>query len=232
MKLIRRAGARGHADHGWLKTWHTFSFADYVDGAHMGFRSLRVINEDFVAPKTGFGTHPHRDMEILTYVLEGELTHRDSLGNEAVIRHGDVQRITAGTGVRHSEMNSHPTQVVHLFQVWILPDRHGHTPAYDDRHFAASGRKNKWQVIASGDGRGDALDIRQDAVVSVAELDPRVSLVAATAPDRHLWLQVMRGSVSIADMTLEEGDGLAVSEEVGITLTAVTSAEVMLFDLT
>src|SRR6516162_2620560 len=218
MIRIRRAADRGHFDHGWLDTWHTFSFADYYDPAHMGFRALRVINEDRVQPGDGFGMHGHRDMEIVTYVLEGALEHRDSLGHGEVLRAGELQRMTAGTGVRHSEFNPSDAEPVHLYQVWLLPEQRGLEPSYEQRGFDAAEKRNRLRLVASRDGRQDSLDIRQDADLYLASLDVGQRVRHAFRPGRHGWLQVLRGQVEANGVALAAGDGAAVSEEAGLDI--------------
>ncbi len=228
---LRRAGERGHADHGWLKTAYTFSFADYFDPAQMGFRALRVMNEDRVAPGQGFGMHGHRDMEILTYVLEGELQHRDSLGNGAVLRPGEFQRITAGTGVRHSEFNPSKTGPVHLYQIWLLPERTALTPGYEQRAFPDEEKDGRWRRVASHGGRDGSLTVHQDAEVFLATLAPGASLTHELRPGRHAWLQVLRGRVEANGQQLDAGDGAALTDEPSLRVRGVEEAEVMLFDL-
>jgi quercetin 2,3-dioxygenase len=230
MRTVRRAGERGHADHGWLDTYHTFSFADYYDPRQMGFRALRVINEDTVAAGAGFGMHPHRDMEIVTYVLSGALTHRDSMGHGGTIRPGELQHMTAGTGLLHSEVNA-GDEPVHLYQIWLLPARKGLTPTYSQRAFPAPERHNKLRVVASPEGEDGALTIRQDARIYLATLDADREVRHALAPGRHAWLQVLRGRVTAGGEAPGAGDGLAVSDEAGLTVRAEGGAEVMLFDL-
>ena len=231
MMTIRPAAERGGGNHGWLDTRHTFSFADYFDPAHMGFRALRVINDDRVAPGKGFGTHPHRDMEIVTVVLAGALEHKDSLGHGATLRPGEVQRITAGTGVRHSEFNPSATEPVHLYQIWLTPDRAGHEPGYDQRAFPAAGRRDRWQTIVSPDGRDGSIPIRQDATIHLADVGPGRAVAHPFAAGRHGWLQVLRGEVAVGGTVLGAGDGAAFSDEPSVTLEGVTDAEVLLFDL-
>lgn len=232
MITVRPSSERGHGRHGWLDTYHTFSFNDYYDPAHMGFRALRVINEDWVAAGQGFGTHGHRDMEILTYVLEGALAHKDSLGNGAPLRPGEVQVMTAGTGIRHSEFNPSDQEPVHLYQIWITPDRPGHTPRYDQRPFPEQDRRGRLCAVASPDGRDDSLLIHQDATVYVSSLPEAGQTVAHDlAPGRHAWVQVLKGSVALNGQGLAAGDGAAVSDESAVTLLATEPAEVMLFDL-
>jgi redox-sensitive bicupin YhaK (pirin superfamily) len=231
MLTIRRGSERGHFDHGWLNTYHTFSFADYFDPTQMGFRSLRVINEDRVAPGDGFGMHGHRDMEIVTVVLSGALEHRDSLGNGEVLRPGEVQRMTAGTGIRHSEFNPSPAEPVHLYQIWLLPEGSGLTPSYEQKAFAEWEKRDRWRLVASPDGREGSLTIRQDARLYLAALTGAQELHHELAPRRHAWLQVLRGDVTVNGAELAAGDGAAISEEAGVTVRATGEAEVLLFDL-
>ena len=231
MIRIRKAADRGHFDHGWLDTWHTFSFADYFDPDHMGFRALRVINDDRVAAGQGFGMHGHRDMEIVTYVLDGALSHRDSMGNGSVLRPGELQRMTAGTGVRHSEFNPAQTEPVHFYQIWLLPDRPGHTPRYDQRSFPEGERRGRLRLVASGDGRDGSLGIHQDAEVYLASIGPGGRVRHALRPGRYAWLQVLRGAVALDGTALKAGDGAAVAEEPSLAVAADAPAEVMLFDL-
>jgi redox-sensitive bicupin YhaK (pirin superfamily) len=231
MITLRPAGRRGHFNHGWLDTYHTFSFASYYDPQQMGFRSLRVINEDRVAPGRGFGTHSHSDMEILTYVLEGELAHRDSMGNGSVIRPGDVQRMSAGTGIAHSEFNPSETEPVHFLQIWIIPDRRGIEPSYEQRSFPVEERSGRLLAIAAGDGRDGAVKMEQDVVIYSTILGPGGSAAHDLADGRHAWVQVVRGSVTIDGQVLQAGDGAALSDEPRIEITGVDDAEVLLFDL-
>ncbi|MGC3970067.1 MAG: pirin family protein [Pirellulales bacterium] len=231
MFTVRRSADRGHADHGWLDTYHTFSFSTYQDPSHIRFRSLRVMNEDRVAPGQGFGTHPHADMEIVTYVLSGALEHRDSMGNGEVLRPGEFQRMTAGTGITHSEFNPSRNEPVHLYQIWLYPERKGLTPSYEQRSFDAAGRRNQWQLVASRGALDGSLTIHQDAKIHLADLERDTTLSYPLAAGRHAWLQVLRGSVVVAGETLQAGDGLAVSEELALELRAVENTEVMLFNL-
>jgi quercetin 2,3-dioxygenase len=230
MIRLRKALDRGHADHGWLNTYHTFSFADYQDPAQMGFRSLRVINEDRVAPGMGFGTHGHRDMEIISYVLEGALEHKDSMGNGSVLRPGEFQRISAGTGIRHSESNPSPTEPVHFYQIWLLPERVGIEPSYEQKRFADEEKQGQLQLVASRDGAEGSLLIHQDARIYLATLRPSESVVHP-ASGRNLWLQVLRGKVEAGGHALQASDGLSASGEPRLSITALEPAEVMLFDL-
>ena len=231
MIAVRPAAERGHADHGWLDTRHTFSFASYHDPRHMGFRSLRVINEDRVKPGEGFGTHAHRDMEILTWVLEGALEHKDSMGNGSVIRPGDLQRMSAGTGVTHSEFNPSREAPVHFLQIWLLPRERGLPPGYEQKHFPPEARRGRLRLIAARDGREGAVTIHQDADLWTALLQPGESVRHALAPGRHAWLHVARGAVTLNGSTLGAGDGAAVSDEAALEITGAARAEVLLFDL-
>jgi redox-sensitive bicupin YhaK (pirin superfamily) len=231
MIQIRPSAERGGGNHGWLDTKHTFSFADYWDPKWMGFRSLRVINEDYVAPNTGFPTHPHRDMEIVTYVLEGALAHKDSMGNGSVIKPGDVQYMSAGTGVAHSEFNASDSESAHLYQIWMFPDRQGHKPVYDQKHFSAADKRGKLRLVVSPDGRDGSVQIRQDNELYATVLAPGESVEHALKPDRHAYVQVARGSVTLNGAQLEAGDGAAISAEKSLQLTGVNDAEVLLFDL-
>ena len=231
MIQIRKATDRGHADHGWLDTFHTFSFAGYQDPKQMGFRALRVMNEDRVQPGQGFGTHPHRDMEIVTYVLEGALEHKDSMGHGAVLTPGEFQRITAGTGITHSEFNPSNSEAVHLYQIWLLPDRKGIEPSYEQRRFTDDEVTNRLRVVASPDGSDDSLVIHQDARIYLGRLERGRKVEHELAAGRHAWLQVLRGSATLNGKELNASDGVAVSEETQLNVSAPTDAEVMLFDL-
>jgi quercetin 2,3-dioxygenase len=231
MIALRPAKERGHADHGWLDTWHTFSFADYHDPRFMGFRALRVINEDFVAPGRGFPTHGHRDMEIITYVLEGALEHRDSLGTGSVIRPGEVQRMSAGTGVRHSEANPSPAEPLHLLQIWIEPARPGIAPGYEQKAFTDADKRGRLRLVASPDGAEGSVTIHQDARVYASVLGPGQSVVHSLAPGRYAWLHVARGGLTLNGQRLAQGDGAAVASEPTLTLVGDTEAEALLFDL-
>jgi hypothetical protein len=231
MITIRKSAARGHFDHGWLDTYHTFSFDQYHDPAHVHFRSLRVINEDRVAAAHGFPMHAHRDMEIITYILSGELEHRDSMGNGSVIRPGDVQRMTAGTGVRHSEFNPSRTAACHLLQIWILPNARNLTPGYEQKFFGDTDRKGKLRLIASADGRQGSVTINQDARVYASLLDGGESITHQLTEHRHAWLQLARGTVSINGENLQAGDGAAITDESEITIAAEEKSELLLFDL-
>jgi len=228
---VRKAAERGRFDHGWLDTYHTFSFGDYSDPAHMGFRSLRVINDDRVAPGQGFGMHGHRDMEIVTYILDGELQHRDSMGNGSLIRAGELQRMTAGTGVRHSEFNPSDTEWVHLYQIWLLPQRKGLTPSYEQLAVGEKDMRGRFRLVASPDGAAGSLTIQQDARLYLASLLPGQGAAHPIEPGRAAWLQVLRGSVNVLGHDLAAGDGVAVTEENAISIQAIVPSEVLLFDL-
>jgi len=231
MITLRKAQERGHARHGWLESFHTFSFADYYDPKHMGFRELRVINEDRVQPQRGFGTHSHRDMEIVSYVLEGALEHKDSLGTGSVIRPGDVQRMSAGTGVAHSEFNHSATELVHFLQIWILPERDGLAPSYEQKHFPAAERQGALRLVASPDARDGSVRIHQDVELYASLLGAGESVAHTLRPGRHAWLQVARGHCTLNGTPLEAGDGAAVSGETSLQLAGARDAEVLLFDL-
>jgi redox-sensitive bicupin YhaK (pirin superfamily) len=231
MITIRKAEERGHLDHGWLDTYHTFSFDRYYDPSHMSFGSLRVINEDRVAPGHGFPTHSHRDMEIITYILEGGLTHRDSMGNGSVIKPGEVQRMTAGTGVAHSEANPSTTDAVHLLQIWIMPNARGLEPGYEQKMFSDEMKQNKLALIASQHGRDGSVTIHQDADVYASKLDAGERVVHTTAGDRQVWVQVARGSVRVNDTDLKQGDGAALTDETRVTVEGREPAEILLFDM-
>ena len=231
MITLRQSSDRGHANHGWLDSYHTFSFANYYDPNHMGFRALRVINEDWVQSGKGFGTHGHRDMEIITYVLDGVLEHKDSLGNGAVITPGEVQRMSAGTGIMHSEFNPSQTEPVHLLQIWILPDRQGLQPSYEQRAFGLEERQGKLRLIAARDGREGAVTIHQDVDLYSAVLQKGDRLSYQLQPNRYGWLQVAKGEVSLNGNALKAGDGVALSEAESLKIGTNTGAEILLFDL-
>jgi redox-sensitive bicupin YhaK (pirin superfamily) len=231
MVELRRSNDRGYADHGWLRSFHTFSFAGYYDPRHMGFGPLRVINEDRVAPGQGFGTHPHRDMEIISYVLDGALEHRDSMGNGSVIRPGDVQRMSAGTGVYHSEFNPSPDELVHFLQIWIEPARKGVAPGYEQKHFAPEEKRGRLRLIASHDGRDGSVRIHQDADVYAALVDGAEQIAHSIAPRRRAWVHIARGKVTMNGIELGAGDALKLDGEQGLKFERGTDAEVLLFDL-
>jgi len=231
MIQIRRGSERGGTDLGWLDSRHTFSFGDYHDTEHMGFRTLRVLNDDRVRPGKGFGTHPHRDMEIVSIVLAGVLEHKDSLGNGSVIRPGDVQRMSAGTGVLHSEFNPSPADPTHFLQIWILPERSGLPPGYEQRAFSAAERSGRLRLVAARDGRDGAVTIHQDAEIWMALLAPGQRVAHSLRPGRHGWVQVASGEVRLGSARLGEGDGAALSGEAVAEIEAVSTAEVLVFDL-
>ena len=237
MMTVRPATERGHADHGWLNSFHTFSFADYHDPRHMGFGNLRVINEDRIAPGTGFGTHGHRDMEIVSYVLDGELAHKDSMGNGTaagavgVIRPGDVQRMSAGTGVLHSEFNHAPAATTHFLQIWIEPARRGIAPGYEQRHFAAAEKRGRLRLVASPDGRDGSVTIHADASIWSGLFDGAERAELPLDPKRKTWVQVARGSVEVNGRRLEAGDGLALEGEGALAVARGDNAEILVFDL-
>lgn len=230
MITLRKADERGQANHGWLQTAHSFSFADYYDPNHMGFRSLRVINDDVVAGGGGFPTHPHRDMEIITYVLSGALQHRDSMGNGSVIRPGNVQYMSAGSGVQHSEFNASKTDPVHLLQIWIRPSQPGATPRYQEKVLGDATR-GRLALVASATGRDDSIAIRQDADLWIGRFQGGESLRHTLAQGRHAWVQVAEGHVTVNDIPLEPGDGLAISDETALLFAAIGPSQVLLFDL-
>jgi quercetin 2,3-dioxygenase len=231
MITLRSSNERGGGDYGWLNTRHSFSFDRYYDPHFMGFRSLRVINEDWVSPGEGFPTHPHRDMEIITYVLEGALEHKDSLGTGSVISPGDGQRMSAGTGIRHSEFNHSTTDPVHLLQIWITPDGQGHKPGYEQKTFPTAEKQGKLRLIASPDGKDGSVTIHQDAKLYVSLLAPGEEVKHALTPGRYAWLQVAKGSVELNGKKLTQGDGAAITDEPNLTVKALENAEVLLFDL-
>lgn len=231
MITVRRANERGHANHGWLNTYHTFSFSSYRDPKHVHFRALRVMNEDFVQPGQGFGTHPHDNMEIVTYVLEGALEHRDSMGNGEVLRPGEFQRMSAGTGITHSEFNPSADEPVHLYQIWLFPEEKEIEPSYEQKRFDETERHNQLRLVASRDAAEGSLRIHQDARIYLSSLDGGQSVGHTINAGRHAWLQVLRGAVSLNGQELQTGDGAAVSEESSLTIAADGDAEVMLFDL-
>ena len=231
MIQIRKGDQRGHANHGWLDSRFTFSFAEYYDPEFVEFRTLRVMNDDHIAGGAGFPTHPHRDMEIVTYVLEGALTHNDSMGNGSTIRPGDVQYMSAGTGVTHSEFNASDKEHVHMYQIWMFPDKQGYKPAYDQKHFDAAEKRGKLRLVVSPDGRDGSVGIRQDNEIYATVLAPGETVKHALKPERHAYVQVARGSVKLNGAKLTTGDGAAVSREKALELTGVEDAEVLVFDL-
>jgi quercetin 2,3-dioxygenase len=232
MIVVRPSEERGPADFGWLKARHSFSFGQYYDPAHMGFRSLRVINEDRVAAGAGFPTHGHRDMEIVTYLLDGELEHKDSMGNGEVIRPGEIQAMTAGTGVMHSEFNPSASKPAHLLQIWLLPDRQGHTPRYDQKMFGRAEKLNTLRLVVSPDGADGSIFVHQDTKLYASILEAGNSVSLDLAPKRHAWVQVARGEVALGELVLKQGDGAAVSEEAKLALKGLApESEVLVFDL-
>ena len=231
MITVRRSHERGHFDHGWLNTYHTFSFDQYYDPRYMGFRNLRVINEDFVAPGRGFPKHGHRDMEIITYILEGALKHEDSMGNGSVIRPGDVQRMTAGTGVRHSEQNASDQERVHLLQIWILPHTVGLEPGYEQKAFTEDERRGRLRLIASEDGRDGSVEVHQDVSLFASVLSAGDEVEHTMDQQRYAWIQVARGSVEVNGETANQGDGVIAVGESSLRIRAQQDAEVLLFDL-
>ena len=231
MLTTRKSNDRGHFDHGWLDTRHTFSFGEYYDRNHMGFRALRVINEDVVRGGGGFGTHPHRDMEIVTYVLSGALGHKDSMGNGSTIVPDDVQRMSAGTGITHSEHNASPSEPVHLLQIWLLPAKNGGPPSYEQRAFPADEKRGKLRLVGARDGRDGAVTIHQDVAIYAAVLAPGERVEHTLARGRHAWVQVTRGRGRVNGESLEAGDGAALSDEPRIELVADDQTELLLFDL-
>jgi len=231
MITIRKAEERGHFDFGWLNTYHSFSFGDYYDPKHTRFRTLRVINEDFVQAGRGFPTHGHRDMEIVTYILQGALEHRDSMGTGSIIRRGDAQRMSAGTGVTHSEANPSPNEPVHLLQIWIFPSEQDLQPEYEEKKFSDDEKRNKLRLIVSPEGSDGSVKIHQDANIFASLLDDGQEVVHSLGEGRGAWLQVAAGSVRLNDVTLKQGDGAAVSQESKLRINAEGPAEVLLFDL-
>jgi redox-sensitive bicupin YhaK (pirin superfamily) len=231
MIVLRKSAERGHADHGWLQSWHTFSFADYHDPAQMGWGALRVINEDYVAPGMGFGTHGHRDMEIVTWLLDGALEHKDSMGNGAVIRPGEAQRMSAGKGVLHSEFNPSSDETAHLLQIWIEPNVRGVRPSYEQTFFPTEERRGKLRLVASGDGREGSVTIHQDAALYTALLAPGETVRHALAAGRHAYLHVARGAVTLNSQPLRDGDGAKIADETDLEIAATQDAEILLFDL-
>jgi quercetin 2,3-dioxygenase len=234
MITIRHSGERGHADHGWLDSRHTFSFADYYDPAHMGFRALRVINEDRVAGGQGFPRHPHRDMEIVSYVLDGALAHRDSMGTGSTIRPGDVQRMSAGTGVAHSEYNASPSDPVHFLQIWLIPSQRGIAPSYEQKSFSREDKSGRLRVVASPTGRDGSVSIHADATLYAGVFGPEQSAQLELAAGRHAWVHVARGSAIVNGQPLTAGDGAAITDEAAVSVQGAAAgedAEVLVFDL-
>jgi redox-sensitive bicupin YhaK (pirin superfamily) len=230
MMNIRKSGERGHANHGWLDSYHTFSFADYYDPKHTNYRALRVINEDFVAPGMGFGTHPHRDMEIITYMLSGALEHKDSMGNGRVIRAGEAQYMAAGTGVMHSEFNPQRDEPAHLLQIWIQPDKTGVKPRYAEKSLVAAA-PGKWHLVTSKTGRDGSMAIHQDADLWLAKLEPGQKVSHRLAEARHAWLHVAEGGVTVNGREMAAGDAAAIDAPGAAEVSALERAQVLLFDL-
>jgi hypothetical protein len=228
---IRPAEQRGRGDHGWLDSRHTFSFADYYDARFMNFGPLRVINEDRVQPGQGFGTHSHRDMEIISYVLEGALEHKDSLGNGSVLRPGYVQRMSAGTGVRHSEFNHSPSELVHFLQIWIIPDHHDLLPSYEERAFPEDEKRGRLRLIASQDGRDDSVLVHQNVDLHAALLAAGDSLAHVPKPGRRIWIQITRGAIDVNGKKMSAGDGAAIIDEERLAIRGESDAEILLFDM-
>jgi hypothetical protein len=231
MFALRRAQQRGHASHGWLNSYHTFSFGDYYDPRHMGFANLRVINDDTVSPSGGFGTHGHRDMEIITYVLDGALEHRDSMGNGSLIRPGDVQRMSAGTGVTHSEFNASDSEPVHFLQIWVLPEQHGLRPGYEQKAFPDEEKRGRLRLVGSRDGRDGSLTIHQDVDLYATLLRAGDSVSHELADGRKGWVQVAQGRAVLNDEQLHPGDGVAIQGPATIRLSGASEAELLLFDM-
>jgi redox-sensitive bicupin YhaK (pirin superfamily) len=228
---VRHAGERGHADHGWLDSHHTFSFADYHDPKYMGFRTLRVINEDRVAPGGGFPTHPHRDMEIVSYVLEGSLEHKDSMGTGSVIKPGDVQRMSAGTGVRHSEYNASKTEPVHFLQIWLLPGKQGIAPGYEQKSFSTADKQGRLRLVASPEGKDGSVTVHTDTRLYAGVFAEGEEAQLPLSAERHAWVQVVRGKVRVNGKALEAGDGAAISGEEAVRLQGIDRGEALVFDL-
>lgn len=228
---LRKSTDRGHASHSWLESYHSFSFASYYDPAHMAYSVLRVINEDVIAPAQGFGMHPHKDMEIITYMLQGELKHQDSLGNGSVIKAGDVQRMTAGTGIVHSEVNASTTQSAHLLQIWILPDRDQLAPSYEEKNFTSSQKQDRWCLIAAQDGRDSALLVHQDLALYATVLSANMTVSYTLLAQRCAYIQIISGAVEINGQALAAGDALMVDAAIELTVKASVAAELLLFDL-
>jgi redox-sensitive bicupin YhaK (pirin superfamily) len=231
MITIRRANERGHAEHGWLDSYHTFSFADYHDPKHMGFQALRVINEDRVAPGQGFGTHGHRDMEIISYVLEGALAHKDSMGTGSVLRPGDVQCMSAGTGVRHSEFNGSDSEPVHFLQIWIIPDKAGYAPSYQEKKFSDDDKRGRLRLVASSDGRDGSLTIHQDAKLYAGLFNAGEQAKLELLPGRRAWVHVAKGSLSVNGELLKAGDAAAIEKTAAVEISGQDAGEVLVFDL-
>ena len=232
MLAIRRANDRGHSDIGWLDSHHSFSFAEFYDPEHMGFGLLRVINDDIVAPGGGFGTHPHRDMEIISYVLDGELRHKDSMGNGSTIRPGDLQRMSAGTGVTHSEFNNSQSESVRFLQIWFLPDRNGHEPTYEQKYFSPSDKRGKFRLVASADGASDSVSLNQDVNFYAGLIDGDEQATFEVNENRDVWVQIATGSILVNGEDLQKGDGMAITRKEQLTFTNGNNAEILILDIT
>lgn len=232
MLNIRRANDRGHSDIGWLDSHHSFSFAEFYDPEHMGFGFLRVINDDIVAPGGGFGTHPHRDMEIISYVLDGELRHKDSMGNGSTIRPGDLQRMSAGTGVTHSEFNNSQSEPVRFLQIWFLPDRNDHKPAYEQKFFSPSDKRGQFKLVASANGASDSVSLNQDVNFYAGLIDGDEQVTFEINENRDVWIQIARGSILVNGEDLQKGDGIAITRKGQLTFTNGNNAEILILDMT
>lgn len=228
---VRKSSDRGYADRGWLQSYHSFSFAEYFDRKHMHFSALRVINDDIIAPGQGFGMHPHRDMEIITYILRGELQHKDSIGNGSIIKAGDVQRMTAGTGIMHSEFNASDTSDVHLLQIWIMPDSLNLEPSYEEKHFSAEQKLNRWCLIAARESHGAALKVNQDVQLYASVLDAQANLAYTVNDNRSAYLHIARGNIEIEGQQLASGDAVMLDGSAELHIEAIAESEVLLFDL-
>lgn len=231
MITLRKSDERGFADHGWLKSWHTFSFANYQDPKHVRFSVLRVINEDKIEGGEGFGTHPHNDMEIITYVIKGALEHKDSMGNSTIIRPGEVQRMTAGTGVTHSEFNHFKDQDTHLLQIWIFPDKKDYKPGYGQKSFEEASKKNNFVLVVSQDGREGSITMNQDASLYLSKPKAKEKIHFDISAGRKVWIQVVRGNLLVNDIAIKDGDGLSASDEKNLQIVANKDSEFLLFDL-
>jgi redox-sensitive bicupin YhaK (pirin superfamily) len=231
MYQVRKAAERGHANYGWLNTYHTFSFSSYHDPKHMRFRNLRVMNEDFIAPGQGFGTHPHNDMEIVTYVLQGALEHRDSMGNGEVLRPGEFQRMSAGTGITHSEFNPSASEATHLYQIWLQPERRGIEPSYEQKKFDLSERTNRLRLVASPGGEDGSLTIHTPAKIYLSTVHPQHTVQLTMGEGKYIWLQILSGSGVVGGYTLEAGDGLAISDEALMEYQSTSESEILVFEL-
>ncbi len=232
MLKIRRANDRGHSDIGWLDSHHSFSFADYYDSKHMGFGLLRVVNDDIVAPGGGFGTHPHRDMEIISYVLDGELRHKDSIGNGSVIRAGDLQRMSAGTGVTHSEFNNSESEPVRFLQIWFLPDHGGHKPGYEQKYFSPADKRGRFKLVASANGDKDSVSLNQDVNFFAGLIDQDEQAFFEINENRDVWVQIASGSIKVNGEDLRQGDSIAITQTGKLNFTNGNNAEVVIFDMT